>query len=180
MNLVICISGSAGTGKSTQAKILAERYGLKYVSAGSIFRDIARERKMSLQELSSLVLKDKSIDIEIDKRTRELAAKGNIVLEGRLTAWMTKGIDAFRAYLRCPFDVEIRRIAERDRKTIQEAAAETLSREKSEETRYRKLYGIDVSDLTIYDIVINTDIYPIDSVTKILTAAVDEYLKAKK
>ncbi|WEU39864.1 MAG: AAA family ATPase [Candidatus Odinarchaeum yellowstonii] len=176
MKLVICISGSAGTGKTTQAKIIAKKYGLKYASAGSIFRDIAKERGLSLEQLSAHVLDDTSIDVEIDKRTRKLAEEGNIVLEGRLTAWMTKGIDAFRIYLKCPLETEIRRVAERDRKSLAEARTETLSREESERIRYKKLYGIDISDLSIYDIVLNTDIYPIESVTRILITAIDEYI----
>ncbi|MEM2108960.1 MAG: AAA family ATPase [Candidatus Odinarchaeota archaeon] len=176
MNLVICISGSAGTGKSTQATVIAKKYGLKYASAGSIFRDIARERGLSLKELSEHVLEDTSIDLEIDKRTKALAKAGNIVLEGRLTAWMTKGIEALRIYLRCPLETEIKRVAERDGRSLEEARAETIAREESERVRYSKIYGIDVRDLSIYDIVVNTDIYSIESVTKILITAVDEYI----
>ncbi|MHA1754076.1 MAG: (d)CMP kinase [Candidatus Odinarchaeia archaeon] len=180
MKLLITISGSAGTGKTTQAKILAEKYNLKYVSAGSIFRQIAKERNLSLEEFSKQVLEDESIDLLIDKRIKEIAREGNVVLEGRLTAWMTKETDALRIYLKAPLEVEIKRIAERDNKSIEEARKETIAREESEKQRYYKIYGIDITDLSIYDIILNTEIYNIESVSRILEKAVDEYIKNKK
>ena len=42
--LVICISGMAGTGKSTLAKKLAEKYGLRYYSGGDALRALAAEQ----------------------------------------------------------------------------------------------------------------------------------------
>ncbi|MHA1410149.1 MAG: (d)CMP kinase [Candidatus Odinarchaeia archaeon] len=179
MSLIITISGSAATGKTTQAKILAEKYNLKYVSAGIIFREIAEETGMSLEELSRKAISDTSIDLKIDERTKAIAKEGNVVLEGRLTAWMTKDLDAFRIYLSCPLETEIKRVAERDNKSIEEARAETIAREESEKYRYKQLYGIDISDLSIYDLVLNTHLFPIESTSRILITALDEYIKAK-
>ena len=42
--LVICISGMAGTGKSTLARKIAEKYGLKYYSGGDALRALAAEQ----------------------------------------------------------------------------------------------------------------------------------------
>ena len=42
--IVICISGMAGTGKSTLAKKLAQKYGLKYYSGGDALRALAAEK----------------------------------------------------------------------------------------------------------------------------------------
>jgi len=36
--LVITVAGRHGSGRTTQAKLLAEAFGLRYVSAGTIFR----------------------------------------------------------------------------------------------------------------------------------------------
>ena len=41
--VVICISGMAGTGKSTLAKKLALKYGLRYYSGGDALRVLAAE-----------------------------------------------------------------------------------------------------------------------------------------
>lgn len=42
--LVICISGMAGTGKSTLAKQLAKKYNLKYFSGGDALKALAAEQ----------------------------------------------------------------------------------------------------------------------------------------
>jgi len=64
----IVISGPPGSGKTTQAKLIAEHYGLKYFSAGRIFREIAQQRGLSLEELSIIALRDPSIDLEVDRK----------------------------------------------------------------------------------------------------------------
>ena len=90
MNLVITISGLHGTGKSTYAKELAKEFGLRYISAGIIFRQIATERGVTLEELSRIAVKDKRIDRLIDKQTVDEARKGSAVLDGHLAGWMAR------------------------------------------------------------------------------------------
>lgn len=83
---VVVVSGPPGSGKTTYARHIAERLGLEMVSAGSIFRRIARERGISVVELNLIAERDPSIDMLIDKMMLERARKGNVVLEGHLTA----------------------------------------------------------------------------------------------
>ena len=66
MNLTIAISGPAGSGKTTYAKRLAKELGLRYVSAGRLFRKMAKERDLSLVEFGKIAEKDFDIDREID------------------------------------------------------------------------------------------------------------------
>ncbi|RLG57107.1 MAG: cytidylate kinase, partial [Candidatus Hydrothermarchaeota archaeon] len=66
-NLVITISGLIGSGKTTVAKALAEKLMLRHVQAGMVFREMAKERGMSLQEFSKLAEKDKSFDRLVDE-----------------------------------------------------------------------------------------------------------------
>jgi cytidylate kinase len=40
---VICISGLAGTGKSTLSKKLAEKYRLRYFSGGDVLKELAKK-----------------------------------------------------------------------------------------------------------------------------------------
>ena len=48
----ITISGLPGSGTTTVAKLLAERLGYKLISAGDVFRKLAMERGMTLEEFS--------------------------------------------------------------------------------------------------------------------------------
>jgi len=48
--MIITVSGSHGTGKSTYAARLAEALRIRHVSAGAVFRRIAKEKKISLEE----------------------------------------------------------------------------------------------------------------------------------
>ena len=85
--MIITISGKAGSGKSTVAKQLAKKLNLKHYSIGDIMRQIAKERNLSLNELSKLAEKDKSIDTELDKKQLELRNKKDFIIDGRLTAY---------------------------------------------------------------------------------------------
>jgi len=175
MGLVITVSGSAGTGKSVNAKSLANKLGLRLISAGQIFRRLAEEKNLTLEQFSKLAENDTKFDLELDQRIQQEAKKGNVVLEGRLVAWMTKDTGAYRIRLHCPLEIRIKRIAEREKRPLHEVEGETRSREESERKRYRELYNIDIDDFTIYDLILNTSIYTAEATTKILEFAVEEY-----
>jgi len=177
--IVIVISGPAGSGKTTYAKRLAEKLGLRYFSAGSIFRKIAQEKGLSLVELSKLAEKDYSIDIEIDRRTLEEAKKGNVVIDGHLTAWIVKELADVAIYITAPLMVRVKRIAERDNKPLREAYYETVRREFSQRKRFIEIYGIDVTDISWFDLVINTEKYTIDEVYEIIEKTVLKALAKK-
>ena len=95
--------------------------GLRYVCAGEMFRDIARERRMSLEAFSKLAANDPSIDKMIDERTQTEAGKGSVIIDAQLGAWVAKDLADVRVLLVAPDDVRFRRIAERDNKSIEEA-----------------------------------------------------------
>ena len=53
---MILIAGDQLTGKSTQAKSLAEHFGGDFYSVGSLFRDAAKERGITVAEQARLLL----------------------------------------------------------------------------------------------------------------------------
>lgn len=165
MGLVITIGGPHGTGKSTYAKIIAKEFNLRYVSAGQLFRDLARERGISLEELSKQAAENEEIDRLIDGRSAAEAAKGNVVIEGQLAAWMAKDIADIRIYVKAPDEVRIARIAHRDHTDYEVARRQTLERERIQRERFRRYYGIDMDDTSLYNIVINTGNRSVESTT---------------
>jgi cytidylate kinase len=154
--LTIAISGVHGSGKSTIAKALASKLNLRLVSAGSIFRNIAKEKGVSLMTLSELAKRDRSIDAFVDRKMREEAMLGSVVLEGHLAGWMTKDFADLKIFFKASDDVRLQRITEREGDI--QVARELLRVEQEERERWKKFYGIDPHDLSTYDLILNTDL----------------------
>ena len=154
--MVVTIGGPHGTGKSTYAKMIAKHFNLRYVSAGQLFRDLAREKGVSLEELSKQAAGSPDIDRVIDERSAAEAAKGDAVIEGQLAAWMARDHAQVRIYLKAPKEERIARIAKRDRFDHEAARRQTLERERIQRERYKRYYGIDIDDLSLYNIIVDT------------------------
>jgi cytidylate kinase len=176
--IIIVIGGLHGTGKSTCAKLLAERLGLRYVSAGEIFRAVAKKKGMTIEEFSNYAEKHHEIDRDVDSRVIQASKEGNVVLEGQIAANLVEAPD-LRIFLTAPENVRIDRLSSRDGKNREESLRETRIRETSERKRYMETYGIDVADLKNYNLIIDTSKWSAQSVTRIIQSAVDEYLRGK-
>jgi len=174
--MLITISGPAGSGKSTAAEALAERLGYEHVSGGAVFREMAADRGLSPLELNRLAEEDDSIDRDLDRRLREIAAeRDDVVLESRLAGWMAGDHADFRVWLYAPLGVRTRRVAAREDKPAERAREETVARADSEATRYEAYYGIDIDDLSIYDLVVNTARLDETGMIEPIVAAIDAY-----
>ena len=174
--MLITISGPAGSGKSTVAAGLAERLGSEHVSGGDLFRDLAAERDLTPLELNKLAETDDAIDRDLDRRQRELATeRDELVLESRLAGWMAGDHADFRIWLDAPLDVRTERIADREDKPVGTAREETVERADSEALRYEEYYGIDIDELGIYDLALNTSRFSPGTVLDIVITAVESY-----
>lgn len=170
----ITISGPPGSGKTTACSKLSEALGLEAVVFGKIFRQLAAEKNLTLGELGAIAEKDPSIDRDIDSRILEIArANEDIILESRLSAYMLSrnGIPAFKMYLDASPEVRMERIGVREGESFEEACAKTVERQASEAKRYMMYYGIDVNDLSVYDLVLNTDAMDPDQVLQAILDA---------
>ena len=156
----ITISGPPGSGKTTACNRLSEILGLKAVVFGKIFRELAAEKHLSLIEFGELAEKDPSIDAAIDARIVEIARQNeDIILESRLSAYMLSrnSIPAFKIYLGASPEVRMSRIGVREGQSLEDAKKETVERQASEAKRYMMYYNIDINDMSVYDLVVNTD-----------------------
>ncbi len=169
--MIITVSGPHGTGKSTYAARLAEALKLRHVSAGILFRKLAREKKISLEEFGQMALKDPSIDGLVDERTVREAEKGNVVLDGQLTGWVLRDKADLRIYLTAPETIRLERIAKRDKIRLEDAKRQTGLREAVQSRRYMKHYGFSVEDRSIYHLIFDTSLGSIEDTAKVLVAA---------
>ncbi|MEF8853580.1 MAG: AAA family ATPase [Haloarculaceae archaeon] len=178
--MLITVSGPAGSGKSTFADALADELGYEHVSGGDIFRRLADERGHSLVEFNRLAEEDDEVDRDLDRRLRDIASeRDDVVLESRLSGWMAGEHADIKVWLDAPLSVRIERIADREDTDPDTARAETVERADSEVRRYREYYGIDIDDLSIYDLVLNTARWDPAGELDIALAAVEAYDPAK-
>lgn len=154
----ITISGLPGTGKTTVARLLEKHLGLQYVYSGEIFRQLAEKHRMTLEEFGRYCESHRKIDEELDQYQLGVLKQGNVIVEGRISGWLAhrNHIPAVKVLLRADIAIRAGRIVKREQGDIQKRKEEIFAREKSEASRYKKYYGIDVSDTSIYDVIIDT------------------------
>jgi cytidylate kinase len=150
----VAIGGPIGVGKSTVARGLAGRLGIPCISAGSVFREVARRRGLNVVELNRLAEDDPTIDRDLDRLQGELARGGPCVVESRLSGWMVQA--DLKVWLDAPLEIRAARVAGREGKVSEEARQELLVRERSEWSRYKALYGIEITDRSPYHLVLDT------------------------
>jgi CMP/dCMP kinase len=166
----ITISGLPGTGKTTVARLLEKRLGLRYVYSGEIFRDMAKKQKMSLEEFGDYCETHRQIDEELDRYQLDILRKGNVIVEGRISGWLAyqNHIPALKVLLEADIAVRSGRIVKREQGDVEKRKKEILKREKSEATRYKKYYDIDISDTSIYDVVIDVSMKTPEEIMEII------------
>lgn len=172
-DLTVTVGGLAGTGTSTLCRLLAARLDLPYTYAGSLFRQEAARRGLSLAEFGQLCQDDPSVDRSLDDRQLELLRAGGVLLEGRMAGWLAEHhrVDAFTVWVVCDEDVRMGRITERDGGDVEEQRARTRTREASEFARFADYHGADLTELSIYDLVLDsTDLAPTELADGVLEA----------
>ncbi|MDW7727825.1 MAG: AAA family ATPase [Candidatus Methanoperedens sp.] len=169
--MIITISGPPGSGKSTLSKRLSGKLGMEHISVGDIFRKMAEDRCMSLEEFGVLASSNDVIDRKLDEAQKKIAKeKDNIILEGRLSGFL---VDAdLKIWLKASLETRAERIANRENKDLSSALDETSKRSRCEAGRYLDYYNIDVSDLSVYDLVIDSGKWNPDEITEIVAKAV--------
>ena len=165
----ITISGPPGSGKTTVAKILAEKLGYPLVSGGEIFRKMAKEMGMSIIEFGKYAEEhweiDRKIDNEIVNRVKKLE---NVVVDSRLSGWLAhmNNIPALKVYIDASPEVRVRRLLMREGGEISKIREDMKNREECEKRRYKNIYNIDFSSLEIYDLIINSDALKPDEIVE--------------
>lgn len=146
------------------------------MSAGIVFRELAKERGLTIEEFSLAAEEDEEIDRLIDNRLKEEAAKGNVVMDGQLAAWMAGENADLNILLTATDETRVKRIANRDNRDFEASLRETRTREASEKDRYLDFYGVDIADHSIYDLIVDTENLTLDEVVEIVVTAVDGVL----
>ncbi|MFH1533138.1 MAG: (d)CMP kinase [Pseudomonadota bacterium] len=170
---VVTVGGLPGSGTTTTCILLEQRTGLSHVNIGTIFRTMATERGMSLNEFGAYVVSHPEVDRELDARQVEIARGGGVLLEGRLSGYMVgeAGLDVLRVWLDAAEEIRHARVARREGISLAAARTITEERERDEKARYLDFYGFDLYDTSIYDLIIDTGRTPTEDVVRRILAS---------
>ena len=152
--MIITVSGAPGTGTTTLARGLSAELGIRWVNSGELFRKIAGDKNISVRDLNRQAERGPEIDYLIDDAQKALAKDGPGIFEGRLSGHLLSA--DLKVLLKADLKVRAGRIANRESKLLEDSISETRVREESEARRYKKYYNIDMGDLRVYDLVIDT------------------------
>ena len=134
---------------------------------------MADEQGMDLAKFGDLARTDPTIDRMIDERQKEIAyQQEGIIVEGRLSGWMVPDA-TLKVWLKAPLSCRVQRISMRDSvDAFETAMALTTERESCEAARYMDYYCIDISDLSPYDLVLDSSRWGPDALVAIVSTAI--------
>ncbi|MBS7649633.1 cytidylate kinase family protein [Candidatus Bathyarchaeota archaeon] len=187
--IIICISGLAGSGKSTAARSIAEHYGLRYFSGGDALKAVAFEMGYGVVERGwwetevgmrflDERLRNLDLDRRVDEKMLEWAEEGNVVLDSWTMPWLLR--EGFKIWLDASEEVRAQRIAKRDGISVEEAIKRMRERESRTREIYRRLYGFRLGeDLEPFHAIIDVNNLNQDEVFKALCLIIDNLYLSK-
>ncbi len=177
---IITIAGKPGSGKSTTSNKVASALSYEHFSSGDLFRAIAKDKGIDINEINTLAESEKSIDHAVDEKLQEMGrTKSDLVIDSRMAwHWMP---ESFKVYL----DLDLNEAAKRIISTMNPERLEVekipsnptkyteslQNRLDSETKRYQDLYQANPYDTNNYDLVVDTFNNGPDEVVEIILSA---------
>jgi len=187
-NKIITIAGSLGSGKSSTAKAVAAVLGFRHFSSGDLFRQIAAERGESIEAMNISAEVQRNIDLKVDRLLQDMyRTEEKLVIDSRMAwHWMP---DSFKVFLVLDPNTAALRIFDHlqeegrtseDARSVEEVRNSIDRRFASEQRRYAGLYGVNPTDPSNFDIMINTRHNDLKTVTAIVLAAYQAWRTLEK
>lgn len=182
----ITLTGNLGSGKSTICRILEGEYGFEIHSTGTILRHLAEERGISVLEMNRLICSDPSYDHMIDDTTTKLSRENpdkKIVFDSRL-AWHFAE-KSFKVFLSVDINEAARRVFNDNRGDVEkyssadDAKNQLIARAKTEDARYRDVYGINYFDFNNYNLVLDSTCCTPEFLAKRILAEHDAFVSGE-
>jgi len=181
--IVICIAGLTACGKSTAARRLAKKLGLKYASGGTALKEAALKMGYKASDKGwwesaegMRFLRHRARDSEMDRRVDDyllkLAERGNVVLDSWTMPWLSR--EGFKIWLEVSAEERARRLAGRD--GISNERARRVIEEKDGRTKriYDRLYSFKLGeDYSPFDLVLDSERLSTDEVFDVLCFVVE-------
>jgi cytidylate kinase len=186
----IILCGMPAVGKTTVARILASKLGLKLVGGGDILKEIALEEGYNAvgddwwdTEEGMRFMQERSgspeFDREVDRRLLAKAEKGDVVITSYTLPWLAKG--GVKVWLSGTKRSRAERMAKRDSTNPREAMKVIDARDRENYALYNKLYQIRFGkDLSPFTVVVGTDGVPAPKVASLVLEQLPHPAKASK
>ena len=182
---IITVAGLLGSGKSSTAKAVATSLGFKHFSSGDLFRQIAKERGMSVEAMNLTAEAQKDIDHRVDELLQEMyTSEEKIVIDSRMAwHWMP---ESFKIFLILDPETASHRIFDHlrdggrvseDASSPEEVRASIDRRFASEQKRYMDLYGVNPTDPLNFDMVLNTRHNNLETISAMVLAGFEVWKK---
>ena len=163
--MIITISGKAGSGKGTIARGLVEKLGYRYISIWDMKRELASQMWLNIIEFSDLgelPENKEKFDLQYEEFQKKLDVHENIVLDSRLSFYCQP--KAFKIFLTISDEEAARRIFNDKNRiwdtyaNIEDLMIATKRRNEEDVQRFKTLYGIDIMDMSQFDLVVDTTV----------------------
>jgi CMP/dCMP kinase len=185
----IAVCGFAGSGKNTVGEEVAKALGWKVVAP--TFKDLAENEGISLMEFQEKAKKDLSIDYKFDAALARKIGAGGCVVVTWIGPWIRKisgkkydGVeippvapDVFSVWLDVPVEIRAKRLAGRDRMGFEQALSHIKKRDADNVNRYKKAYGINISEHSDFGLVVKVNAETPDELANKIIAKFKEGLK---
>jgi len=180
MAKIISITGDLGSGKSTVSNLLCKRLDYDYIYTGKIQREMAGRYGMTTLELNKYSETHPEIDEEIDATFKSLNGSDNLIVDSRL-AWFFIP-KSFKVFLKTDLTISVNRILNDSQRgeerylSKEEAVNKIIARKESENERYMELYGADCSNLSNFNLIVDTSFITPERVAEIILAEYNSWL----
>ena len=174
----ISITGDLGSGKSTVADKLAERFKVEHITLGSIQRAKAAEFGMDTCQFNKFIEGKPEFDKVFDDYQSAYESKeGGFIMDSRLGFFFVPSTFSF--YLSVDQRVAAERIVAAQRsneryKSVEDAMRKIEERRTSERLRFKDFYKVDILDMSNYDCVIDTTSLTVDEVAEKMIEAYEK------
>lgn len=183
---IITIAGMLGSGKSSTAKLVAERLGYTHYSVGDLMRQLGKEQGIEDIRTFNLASEGKrDFDHQVDERTKHIGEnEDEVVFDGHMS-WhfvprafkVFLDVDPLVAARRVLNGMDAnRRVSEHIPESPEEYAELLEERRQSNMRRWKELYDVDPYNPELFDLVINTAEKSLDEVVEEVVSSYRRWL----
>ena len=159
--LKVTISGPPGSGTSTLVSRIASSRDWSSLNGGDVFREEARTRGLTVEQLSSEAKEDLDVDRSLDLLLQKMMSSNDSpeIVESRLSGWWAhkNNLDCLRVWVNVSEQERARRIQKREGGDLEDCLRKSQKRQRDDMERYSILYDINLDDMSPYNLVIDAD-----------------------